>query len=58
MSAAMTKTLRNSGVVTNGTTSADMAVGQAFVVTTFVHVEWLWLALPALAWLLGVITWL
>jgi len=56
---AITKTMRNSGVVTGGTGigRAFIAEGYAASVATFVRIQWYWLMLPAAVWILGVTTW-
>ncbi|KAK4669885.1 uncharacterized protein QC763_206930 [Podospora pseudopauciseta] len=59
IAAAMTKTIRNSGVVANGTEigEAFLVKGQASTVATFVRVRWYWIALPAAVWTLGFVAW-
>lgn len=56
---AITKTMRNSGVLANGTGvgGAFLAAGQAQTAVTFVRVRWYWIALPAGVWLLGFAAW-
>ncbi|KAK3386084.1 hypothetical protein B0H63DRAFT_191903 [Podospora didyma] len=57
---AMTKTVRNAGVLANGTGagSAFLAEGQTMTSATFVRVDWRWILLPAAVWFLGIVTWI
>lgn len=59
MTDALTKTLRNSGVLANGTGAGDayLARGRAETVATFVRVRWAWIVLPAAVWALGLAAW-
>ena len=56
---ALTKTMRNAGVLANGTGAGDvfLAAGTAETAVTFVRVRWFWIALPVAVWLLGFATW-
>ena len=58
IAAALTKTLRNSGVIAQGASSSDLVAGHTFSSTTVIRIEWAWLALPLGVWLLGLITWI
>jgi hypothetical protein len=42
----------------NGTRMPDVAVGKAFIGTTFLRVEWMWLSLPVIVLTLSLIVWL
>ncbi|KAK4182947.1 hypothetical protein QBC35DRAFT_536124 [Podospora australis] len=57
---AMTKSVRDAGVVTNGTqdaTEKGYVVGGDILSTgTFIRIVWAWLALPAAIWVLSVVT--
>lgn len=56
----ITKTIRNSGANTGGLTAVgeeDAVRGTVYSSVTFVRVEWVWIALPATVWALGVLTW-
>ncbi|KAK4182743.1 hypothetical protein QBC35DRAFT_395373, partial [Podospora australis] len=59
IAAALTKTVRNAGVVTNGTGLGDefLVRGRAQSSATFVRVEWHWIALPCAVWILGLFAW-
>lgn len=57
---ALTKTMRNAGIAANGTNvgSEEFLVrGTAFGAATFIRVQWYWVGLPVVVWLLGVVTW-
>ncbi|RFU24980.1 hypothetical protein B7463_g11358, partial [Scytalidium lignicola] len=58
MSDAMTKKLRGSVITANGANATNIAVGKTLVVTTFIHIEWLWIVLPTMAWVFSLVTWL
>ncbi|KAK4149658.1 hypothetical protein C8A00DRAFT_18683 [Chaetomidium leptoderma] len=59
IAAALTKTVRNAGVIANGTDIGDefLVRGQAETAATFVRVQWYWIALPCAVWMLGLIAW-
>lgn len=59
IAAALTKTLRNAGVVANGTGVGDQFLvrGLAETAATFVRVQWGWIALPCIVWVLGLTAW-
>lgn len=55
----MMTTIRNTGVIANGTEigEAFLVKGQASTVATFVRVRWYWIALPVAVWTLGFVAW-
>ncbi|CAO2648858.1 Nn.00g098070.m01.CDS01 [Neocucurbitaria sp. VM-36] len=55
---AMTKTVRDVSMPMNGSRMPDVVRGKAFVTTTFLRVEWMWLSLPVVVWVFGLIIWL
>ncbi|KAK4448650.1 hypothetical protein QBC34DRAFT_300319 [Podospora aff. communis PSN243] len=52
---ALTKAVRDAGVVRNGTEGRQVVRGEARRVGTFVRVEWGWFALPVAVWGLSVV---
>ncbi|KAJ5386958.1 hypothetical protein N7509_009499 [Penicillium cosmopolitanum] len=57
MAQAMTKTFRDDGVTAlSSSTNNTQAVGKAMSNMTYVSVRWQWIVLPALVWLLGLVT--
>ncbi len=58
MASAMTKTFRDSALVANKLKDGNVRTGQTLILLTYVHVEWVWIALPLLVWCLAVITWI
>jgi hypothetical protein len=57
MAQAMTKTFRDDGVTAlSSSTNNTQAAGQALSNMTYVSVRWQWIVLPALVWLLGLLT--
>ena len=38
--------------------SNDTTIGKAYVATTFVKIDWVWLSLPVLVWVLSFVVWL
>ncbi|KAL2140154.1 hypothetical protein VTI28DRAFT_4203 [Corynascus sepedonium] len=62
IAAALTKTVRNAGIIANGTGVRDkgdefLVRGRAETTATFVRVQWYWIALPCAVWLLGLVAW-
>ena len=59
IAAALTKTVRNAGVIANGTDVGDkfLVRGRAETAATFVRVQWVWIALPCAVWVLGLVAW-
>ena len=59
IAAALTKTVRNAGVIANGTDVGDefLVRGSAEIAATFIRVDWVWIALPCAVWLLGLVAW-
>lgn len=58
VASAMTKSFRDSAYINYGLDGAEMAVGRTFVAATIVHIDWLWVTLPGLIWILSVVLWL
>lgn len=55
---AYTRTIRNAGYVANGTASLEgLAVGETLVTRTFIRVEWPWITLHVVVWLLTAVGW-
>ncbi|KAJ5368535.1 uncharacterized protein N7496_008295 [Penicillium cataractarum] len=54
--AAISKTFRDSASSSSGTDGNATTAGQAMSNVTYVVVHWQWIALPALVWLLGIVT--
>lgn len=58
---ALTKVIRESGVINKpdgiDPSSTYLAKGEAFIPDTFVRVQWEWIILPLLVWVLGLVTW-
>ncbi|PPJ54655.1 hypothetical protein CBER1_07664 [Cercospora berteroae] len=54
---AMTKTLRDSAFVASRSENTTMARGRTLIMVNFVRIQWVWIALPALVWLLALVTW-
>ncbi len=59
IAAALTKTVRNAGVIANGTDIGDefLVRGSVETAATFIRVRWGWIALPCAVWVLGLIAW-
>ncbi|GIZ43028.1 hypothetical protein CKM354_000627200 [Cercospora kikuchii] len=55
---AMTKTLRDSAFVASRSENTTMARGRTLIMVNFVRIQWVWIALPALVWLLALLTWI
>jgi hypothetical protein len=61
---ALTKSLRDSAYVVygagtplgSGTSNGNVAAGDALVTSTFIRIDWAWMALPGLVWVLGVVS--
>lgn len=53
---AMSKSIWDSQYLANGISGADMAIGETFVILTFVRITWGWFALPVAIWILSVVT--
>jgi hypothetical protein len=58
VAAAISKSFRDSAYITAGSDpgKAQMAVGRVMRSMTYVAVQWQWIVLPVLVWLLGVVT--
>ena len=57
---AMTKSLRDASYIANGGVAnelAEMAAGETLVAATFINVQWPWLILPVIIWVMSFITW-
>jgi hypothetical protein len=54
---AMTKSFRDSAYIAHGLDGADMAIGDTMIAATLVYIDWGWLTLPLLIWLLSVVLW-
>ena len=57
MAMAMTKSFRDSAYIAHGLDGADMAIGDTMIAATLVYIDWAWLTLPLLIWLLSVVLW-
>ncbi|KAF7190708.1 hypothetical protein HII31_07867 [Pseudocercospora fuligena] len=55
---AMTKTFRDSAVVARGRQDAVMATGRTLIMLSYVHIQWPWIILPVLVWLLAAVVWI
>ncbi|KAK0616156.1 hypothetical protein B0T14DRAFT_567780 [Immersiella caudata] len=52
---AMTKAVRDVGVVRNGTEGKEVVKGEVMSMGTFIRVEWPWFALPVAVWVLSLV---
>ncbi|KAK0644693.1 hypothetical protein B0T16DRAFT_333263 [Cercophora newfieldiana] len=52
---AMTKSVRDAGVIRNGTTGKQVVNGETMSTGTFIRVEWPWFALPVAVWALSLV---
>ncbi|KAL1616239.1 hypothetical protein SLS54_008532 [Diplodia seriata] len=55
---ALTKSMRDAAYIRNGTSGANMTMGETYVPVTHVGVRWYWMALPVTVWILSVVTFL
>lgn len=56
LGAALTKSVRDLAVLRNGTAAPYVAEGRVNATGTFIRVEWPWMALPVVVWLLSLVT--
>ncbi|KAF2095410.1 hypothetical protein NA57DRAFT_79137 [Rhizodiscina lignyota] len=55
---AVSKSIRDDPLLSNGLANANVSIGQVMTSTTFIHIEWQWITLPVVVWFLGFITWI
>ena len=56
LSAAMTKSVRDAGLLKNGTQEPYVVEGTTNAMGIFIRIEWPWFALPVMIWVLSLVT--